>query len=537
MFDEVVEVRERLASLVDQLDPDAVSGSAARELWAVLDASERLCAAGKTLLASRIAATHRPQTAGAKTAAEEMARKAGITSGAAKDAVDTSKRLPEQPDVESALRRGVLSAAQAALVSAAAAANPAAEARLVELAPRVSMPELREECSRVKAAADPDPDATNRRLHAGRRLRRWIDGEGFWTLLAKGTPQAGAAFCAVLDAVSDQVFQAARRAGRTEPVEAYAFDALMALADRTANHSATDCSGTAGAENGQIPASATAGPGGGSQPDRTTGGFGAGQGPAGPGADDDAGLGHGEREPALIVPGGNSSESVIASGAVLSARWVPEMPRRWNPRYRALLRVDVTALHRGRVQGEELCEIAGVGPVPVSVAEGLLGRSVLHLVITRGTDVVNVTHLGRGPTAAQKVALAWQTPTCTVEGCSRTRTENDHRQPWAETRHTRLDQMDPLCPFHHDLKTRYGWALAPGSGKRPMVPPDDARHPRHRTDSGSGARPPPPDRVDAASALAATSGPSPSEATPPRGRTRPAQPSLLDPPGDPHKGA
>jgi hypothetical protein len=101
---------------------------------------------------------------------------------------------------------------------------------------------------------------------------------------------------------------------------------------------------------------------------------------------------------------------VSEAGAFLPAQWVPEMPRRWNPRYRALLRVDVTALNRGRVQGEELCEIAGVGPVPVSVVEGLLGRAVLHLVITRGTDVVNVTHLGRGPTAAQKVSLAWQTP-------------------------------------------------------------------------------------------------------------------------------
>jgi hypothetical protein len=100
-----------------------------------------------------------------------------------------------------------------------------------------------------------------------------------------------------------------------------------------------------------------------------------------------------------------------------------------NPRYLALLRVDVQALHRGRVAGDELCEIRGVGPVPVSVAEALLGRSVLHLVITRGVDVLNVTHLGRGPTAAQKIALAWASPGCTVQGCWRTRTENDHREP------------------------------------------------------------------------------------------------------------
>ena len=61
----------------------------------------------------------------------------------------------------------------------------------------------------------------------------------------------------------------------------------------------------------------------------------------------------------------------------------------------------------GRVTAVGAKAHAGVGPVPVSVAEGLLGRSVLQLVITRGVDVLNVTHLGRGPTAAQKIALAW----------------------------------------------------------------------------------------------------------------------------------
>jgi hypothetical protein len=45
-----------------------------------------------------------------------------------------------------------------------------------------------------------------------------------------------------------------------------------------------------------------------------------------------------------------------------------------------------------------LCEITGVGPVPVEVARRLLGESILKLVITNGVDVANVTHLGRGPT-------------------------------------------------------------------------------------------------------------------------------------------
>ena len=52
-------------------------------------------------------------------------------------------------------------------------------------------------------------------------------------------------------------------------------------------------------------------------------------------------------------------------------------------------------------------QIAGLGPIPVSTARELLGESILKLVITKGVDVVNVVHLGRAPTAAQRVALLW----------------------------------------------------------------------------------------------------------------------------------
>ncbi|MGH9177395.1 MAG: hypothetical protein ACRD0N_02415, partial [Acidimicrobiales bacterium] len=48
---------------------------------------------------------------------------------------------------------------------------------------------------------------------------------------------------------------------------------------------------------------------------------------------------------------------------------------------------------------------------------------------------------------------------------------------WAEDKVTVLANMDGPCGFHHDLKTYKGWALVEGTGKRPMVPPDDPRHP------------------------------------------------------------
>ena len=53
---ESVQVRDLLSELVSALDPDAVSGPTARELWGEFDRIERLGSAGKTLLARRVAA-------------------------------------------------------------------------------------------------------------------------------------------------------------------------------------------------------------------------------------------------------------------------------------------------------------------------------------------------------------------------------------------------------------------------------------------------------------------------------------------------
>lgn len=148
-----------------------------------------------------------------------------------------------------------------------------------------------------------------------------------------------------------------------------------------------------------------------------------------------------------------------------------------NPRFLAILRADAAALQRGALEADEVCEIAGVGPVPVGTARRLLGDSVLKLVITRGIDVLNVTHLGRGATAAQRIALTWTSPECTVEGCTRSHVERDHRVDWATTRHTRLDELDHLCDHHHDQKSRAGWSLVMGAGKRAFVPPGHPDHP------------------------------------------------------------
>jgi Domain of unknown function (DUF222) len=603
MFDQLVSMRGQLAELVSAVDPDALSGQTARGWWAEFDRVERLAAAGKTLLARRVAATHRPAQRGTKSAAEELAQKGGTTTGTAKDSVNTSERLVDQPGVEGALRRGELSPAQAAAISAAVAANPAEEDRLIALAARVSLVELREECARVRAAADPDPEATHRRIHAARQLRQWVDGEGFWNLHAKGTPAAGAIFGTALRPIIDQLFKDAYRAGRREPVEAYAFDALIHLAQHatgacTCTHSPND-DGVAGAAGTN--AEAPDGPAGkdgtdeagvaGQVADAPAGGGvqnGSGEaGVAGQVADAPAGGGVQNGSDEAGAPGmdtaavrsadsggtngadegpmpGNpsrpdsvdSSQPGVPGGPATPVSGLSGVPgdtgifaagrsstgpscgvpakASTNPRYLALLRVDVEALRRGQAQPGELCEIAGVGPVPVSVARDVLGDAIVKLVITDGVDVLNVTHLGRGPTAAQRAALLWINPACSVLGCLRTRIEIDHQKPWADTHHTRLDELDGLCAFHHDLKTRVGYALVAGSGKRAFVAPDDPRHPRHQANpqaaGRSGLR-----RPAAADAVAGSARSSASRAR--RRRSRPGQPTLPDPPGDPPRAA
>ena len=387
----VWESERGLASLVDVLDPDAVALADAANLWKAFDSVERLAASAKVLLAARVEEAGAWKRAGARSAAEHLATLGGTTTSVARRSLEVSRQVADLPRITDALRGGVLSAVQVDAIASAATADPAAEHRLLCAASTTNVNELREECLRTKAAADPDRDATHRRIHANRCYRTYADAEGAWNLVARGTAECGARFEAAIEPIVDEMFTIARAEGRRERREAYAFDALMTLVER---------------------------------------------------------------------------DSVPA--------------KKPNPRYLAILRVDLAAMERGDTDGAEVCEIAGIGPVPVQVARDLLGESILKLVITKGVDVLNVTHLGRGATAAQRIALLWSKPKCASVECSSMFVQIDHRIPWATSKHTRLDELDPLCPHHHKLKTNQNWSLVHGTGRRPFVGPNDARHPRNR---------------------------------------------------------
>ena len=100
------------------------------------------------------------------------ASKSGTSKGKAKGTLDTAKKLEDQPEVTDALRNGELSEDQASLIADAADVNPSAAGDLVKRAKNGSINDLRQECSRAKAAADGDEDATHARVHRNRSWKK-----------------------------------------------------------------------------------------------------------------------------------------------------------------------------------------------------------------------------------------------------------------------------------------------------------------------------------------------------------------------------
>jgi hypothetical protein len=69
------------------------------------------------------------------------------------------------------------------------------------------------------------------------------------------------------------------------------------------------------------------------------------------------------------------------------------------------VRVDHSALVRGSCSSGEVCEIPGVGPIPVATARALSADSILSAIVTDGVDVKAVAHLGRTIPAHLRTAL------------------------------------------------------------------------------------------------------------------------------------
>jgi hypothetical protein len=583
------EIDVAVAEAAVDFDPSLLSVADAVALLPRLTRAKNTLAAVESMVAGRIAESDRWQASGARSPAEDYAKRTGTPIGQARDALAAAKAMAESQRLRAAAMAGKVSPTQAGVIGDAAEDAPDAVDDLLDLVEQAaanggggagSLQDLKSAADTARANADPDPEATNRRIHAERELRMWVRAQRGHTH-ATGTASDNAWLAAQLEPIIDELRLAARLRGEVPSAAALRYDALFELIARGAGieaprhepHGRTDGidddSGAARNGGTRPPRAPRGGPaGGGSTPPTTrpgnapgvprmpvprepletpragapygdvslrapfgttatsaeaapgaparvaTGRFAGGVllDPA-PAADEDAAPESAERADSLSPDGSpRTRPGGPAPPRGPSTRSSPRAAGRAWSRAMTIIRVDASAAQRGRAVAGERCEIAGAGPVPVSDVENALAEgsrlaivstaedgSVLRVAHVRGDrarridirdpealaaelarigrNVAGVVLQGRRANAYQVTALKWISPLCTVEGCNNPNCEIDHKTGYAVTRDTKLGDLDPLCRYHHRLKTLNGWALVAGHGKRAFVPPDDPRHP------------------------------------------------------------
>jgi hypothetical protein len=141
-------------------------------------------------------------------------------------------------------------------------------------------------------------------------------------------------------------------------------------------------------------------------------------------------------------------------------------PHRTGPGAVVHVRVDRSAMVRGHTEKGEICEIPGVGPIPVSAAKELAADSFLKAILVEGEDVLAVAHLGRTIPAHLRTALVERDQKCVVAGCDQLCClEFDHVTEFRLGGVTSLKNLVRLCHWHHYLKTYHGYRLKRVKGK------------------------------------------------------------------------
>ncbi len=467
----VTEAISLLESFVSSFEPRRYSGEDAAVLIERFSRGEHLCATGKALAAKRATEADCHRRDGARSAAEWLSKKTGESVGASAGALALADQMEDHPVLDDALRTGELSTSRARQVAGVLKLDPDSSEELVEAAkdPTESHRQLADRCLRAKAKARSTEDAlaAYERIRDSRYLHHYTDSDGAFRLEGLFTPDAGAKVLAALRPARTALFDEARRLGIRERPDAYDADALVALLTGERRPS--------GPGRGQAGSGTTGGQGG---TDATGTGGQAGTDATGTGGQagtDATGTGGQAGTDATGMTGGQAGTNSDQTGPAgsdeeTSGPLSPGLP----PPASVHLRVDLAALRRGSIEGDERCELAGVGPVPIETARSLLGDAILHLVITKGTDIASITYLGRTIRAPLEQALIARDETCVVPGCDvRQGLQIDHRIiPVVEGGPTALWNLARLCGRHHYMRHHKGFRLEGGPGTWQWLPPE-----------------------------------------------------------------
>jgi hypothetical protein len=356
MCRELRALQESIVEYAGRFDAASLTPGQAGEVVRLCARIEASAGSIKALAAARSAEGQGWRQEGHRSAADQLAHDAGMSPAAAKRALQTGQRMAGQPDVASAALAGELSVEQAAAVSDGVAANPEVAGELLDTARRSSLPELNEEVARIKAARC-DPEARWRAVHAKRSLRRWTDRDGAFHAHLYGHPEDGAGLWRMLDPIRRRLNILRRETGGpVETLDALDYDALMSMA------------AIAGGKYGELGLADLVGLGLFPQLDELDE------------LGDSAPSGRAAQQAELTLtdyPDRRSADDPAGPAGRDTGPAPPSLAGRRTKKLagspmRVMIRVDLDALLRGVALEGELCEIAGYGPVPVSVIEDLL---------------------------------------------------------------------------------------------------------------------------------------------------------------------
>ena len=501
-------VEETLLGLAPLLVPERLATHQLSGVLRSLGRIERCAGGARIVLAKAGAETDQWKRDGARSAAEWAAKQNGSTVGEAKADLEASAQLANLPAARNAAASGKLSKEATKAVAAGATADPTAESSLLDKGAAGDLAAVREEARRARQRRDERNGRAAQRMYERRQLRTWIEvdgeGRGQWNV----PPSYQAAFFAALEPYRRAAFQQARAAGQRPSHEALMADALQMLcldvlgdldlpipeAARTNGHHETGSLGESATAAGPDHRRGTppAGPFD-TQPGRSSSAADAPEAGSDGGADERpacAGEGSGASrsdrpaQPSSLFdqPDPPSRSNGCDDGSHTGHRPSAHVDRGTGPtkqprRHRRApaqisFHVDIAAWLRGHARGDEVCEIPGLGSVPVSLARALSADAVLKLILRNGDDVTTITSHRRYIPAALRSALESRDRTCVVPGCHATHNlEIDHIHEFGQQGPTELSNCCRLCKFHHYLKTHCHWSLRGPPGQWTFEPP------------------------------------------------------------------
>ena len=228
MFDKLKDIVTHLREIASDIDVETIDGKSAAELVRISEEARRVIDGLRTSAIGRVGTTEAWRVGGSKNSAEWVALHTAAPIYEAQAVVILADQLRHLPQTVEAMNSGKISTAQAVEVARGATAEPHSEERLLNLAKSATVRTLRDEASRVIAAAT-DEVERHKRIHKNRCLKTWTDQDGAFNLKAQMTVANGALVMAALTPFQDEIFKAARKSGEYATPEAYAADALMAL--------------------------------------------------------------------------------------------------------------------------------------------------------------------------------------------------------------------------------------------------------------------------------------------------------------------